>query len=143
MRLKFLFLSLPVLACVVTTGCDRAAKAPEPPPEPPRVAYSTLARERRVELANAMVTALLEFDDLYGSVTATVDESSGSLAIVVTAGDKARPEPIDRALGVALANFEFRAPGVRYVSTGDRTWKILLPDDMQVVADGKFDFKLP
>ena len=141
MRLKFLFLVVPVFVCVVTTGCDRAAKAPEPPSEPLRVAYSTLTRDRRMELANAMVAALMEFDDLYGTITATVDESAGALN--VTAGDKARPESINRALGVALANFEFRAPGVRYVSTGDRTWKVLLPDDMQVAAEGKFDFKLP
>lgn len=143
MRLTFLFLSIQVFVCVLTTGCDRAAKAPEPPSEPLRVAYSTLTRERRMELANAMIAALMEFDDLYGTITATVNESSGGMAIIVTAGDKARLEPVDQALGIALANFEFRAPGVRYVSTGDRTWKVLLPDDMQVAAEGKFDFKLP
>lgn len=141
MRLKILPLAVPVFACLLTTGCDQAAKAPEPPPEPLRVAYSTLSGERRTELANAMVAALMAFDDLYGRITVTVGESAGALN--VTAVDKARPESVGQALGIALANFEFRAPGVRYVSTGDRTWKVLLPDDMQVAAEGKFDFRLP
>ena len=143
MCLKFQLVAVLMFVCMMTTGCDRAAKAPEPPSEPPRVAYSTLPRERRMELANAMAAALMEFDDLYGCITATVDESSENLAVVVTAGAKTRRESVGQALGVALANFEFRAPGVRYVSTGDRTWKVILPDDMQVAAEGKFDFRLP
>lgn len=143
MRKPFLSLMTPVLVAAVMAGCEPAQKAPELPPDPPRVAFSTVTRERKVELAQAVAAALTDFDDLYGKITATVEESSEGVSVVVALGEKAKAEPVDRALGVALANFEFKAPGIRYVSTGDRTWKILLPDDMQVSAEGKFDFRLP
>lgn len=139
------FFLLFVISCALSpmTGCKPEAEAPRPPSPPPRVAYSTVARERKAEFAAAVAEALRDFDDLYGKVAVSVGDSPEGPVVTVAGTSRAKPEQLERSLGVALANFEFLAPGMRFVATGDSSWKILFPGDMQVAAEGKFDFILP
>lgn len=136
---------LPIIAAVlgVTVGCDSEIKAPEPPVEPPRVSFSSVAPERKTEFAEAVAAALRDFDDLYGQVTVSVEETSGGLAVIVNGKPGKKAAPLERALGVALANFEFQAPGMRFVATDECAWRILFPEGMQVAAEGKFNLNLP
>ena len=143
MAMRFQFLMILPCALALAAGCERRAKAPELPPAPPRVAYATVSQERKIEFCNAVAEALKDFDDLYGRISVSVKPSPEGPELTVSCGAKAKPDQIERALGVALANFEFQAPGIRFVATGDSTWRILLPNEMQIAAEGKFNLCLP
>lgn len=143
MKSRFGHLSGVLFALVGMIGCDSEVKAPEPSPPPPRVSYSSVAPARRSEFATAVAVALRDFDDLYGQVLVSVNETPGGPEVVVEGKEGKTPGPLERALGVALANFEFTAPGMRFVAVGDCSWKILFPADMQIPAEGTFNLALP
>lgn len=124
-------------------GCEENVVVPRPPVPPARIAYEALSKEGRVEFAKALSAVISDFDDLYGKVDVAVVETAEGADVTIVAKDSSKAPYIEKPLGILLANFVQRAPGMRFVATGDDSWKLVFPGTMQVAADGKFDFKLP
>lgn len=129
-------------AFALSGGCDSKTEVKPPAPEP-MVSYSTLSPERKSEFVQAATEALKAFDGLYGKITVTVEDSAEGPVVYVAGNGRAKQEQIERLLGVAVANFEFHAPGMRFMALGDSRWKLLFPATMQVAAAGKFNLMMP
>lgn len=142
MRREFPLLVL-LCAQILAPGCDQGEPAPKPPAPPPRVAYATVSPARKAEFARAAAEALKAFDDLYGKISVEIQNSPEGPVVTVKGSDRVKPEQIEKSLGVALANFEFQAPGIRFISVGGSSWKLLFPENMQIAAEGVFKFILP
>ncbi len=114
-----------------------------PAPAAPAPALSPV--ELRTSFAAALAAVLSEFEELDSPrVTVRVVEAGtpkATVEISVTGGFS--HEAAIEALGLAVANFALKYPGIRYASAGEDAWRLVIPEKLELPADGVFNVEIP
>ena len=95
---------------------------------------------RRREFAEAMVKALRNFEELYPQdiQITVVEPEKGKYTVEVRGADEHASARLQEAMGMAVANLALRYPGIRYVALEDGGWRIILPANISIPAEGDF-----
>ena len=145
------------IACIVVSAALATAGAAAAPgeagaaaaaPEKGAVCQSSAAKcgaERRRAFAEEMVKAMRNFDDLYPQEIRidVVEPEPGKATVEVKRDDAAATAALEGAMGIAVANFAIKYPGIRFLALEDGTWRVLIPDDVKLPQEGGFDLAFP
>ena len=127
---RFTALACMLAAIAVLQGCGDSGRA--------RVRLGDATPERKVEFARAVVRACAGYDGLDGTnvVFGVSTNASGFFATV--ACEKASRAALMGALSVAITNLSLEYPGLGFMMDDGGTWRILMPDDIQIPVSGGF-----
>lgn len=121
------------------------AAAPSGTQTPAPAAPALSPVELRTSFAAALAAVLSEFEELDSPrVTVRVVEAGtpkATVEISVTGGFS--HEAAIEALGLAVANFALKYPGIRYASAGEDAWRLVIPEKLELPADGAFKVEIP
>lgn len=100
---------------------------------------------RRREFAEAMVKAMRNFEDLYNpQIQITVVEPrKGEATVEVKGKDSEATARLESALGITIANFALKYPGIRFMALEDGTWRVLIPQNIKLPNEGDFGLDFP
>ena len=91
--------------------------------------------------AQAVVEKLKGFDDLGSSKVIIQIKDVDGMPLVTLHGNGVLPRAFEHAISVALTNMSFKYPGIGFMAIGDGGWKLLMPNDMRIPAEGDFGLK--
>lgn len=119
---------------VLAAGAAFAADTPAPA-EPPR----------RMEFAKAMAKAMKEFEDmcLPDIHVNVVEPEPGKPTVEIKGDDEDATSALESTVGLVMANFALKYPGLRFMALPDGTWRVLVPDDIKLPASGDFGLEIP
>lgn len=139
--MKILHLASAVLVAVLMAGCDSGDRVFDSE----CTAWSEASVTRRKEFAEAMVAAMRDFDDLYGSriIIEVIEISPGNPTVTVRARDKKLTGELERPVSVAVTNFSMKYPGICFMMDENESWRVICPDDMRIPVSGDFKLKFP
>ena len=117
-------------------GCEKSAPAVW------QVSLGEVEAARRDAFVEATATALRSFEEL-DVPSMKIDCAvgpDGKMTVFVTSETSANPDIPEKALALALTNVALKFPGVGFVATGDRAWRVLFPNEVRIPVSGPFDF---
>lgn len=103
------------------------------------------ASNRRREFAEAMVKAMRNFEDLYNPQIhiVVVEPKKGEATVELKCDDSVETANLETAVGIAVANFALKYPGIRFMALEDGTWRVLIPNDIKLPKEGDFGLNFP
>ena len=123
-----------LMAVALLAGCGKKD-------EPVLVGFGEAPSARRMEFAQAVVEKLKGFDELGSSKVIIEIKDVDGMPLVMLHGNGVLPRAFEHAISVALTNMSFKYPGIGFMAIGDGGWKLLMPNDMRIPAEGDFGLK--
>ena len=127
---RFAVLACALLAIVLLQGCGDSGRA--------LVRLGEAAPERRADFARAVARACAGYDGLDGTNVVFGVSTNASGCSVTVVCDKMSRTAFQSALSVAVTNLALEYPGLGFMMDDSGTWKILMPDDIQIPVSGGF-----
>lgn len=127
---------LAVLPLLLAAGCGQPTEGPATVP----LASADVSRQRA--FVQAVASALQSFERLDVPTVRIGADGPADGVPVVTVRDSSNLNPAycEKAISLAIANVCLAFPGIRFQADGERTWKVLIPDDVLIPSEGPFDF---
>ena len=129
-RLRFAILACILSAIALLQGCGDSGRA--------LVRLGEAAPERKAEFASAVARACAGYDGLDGTNVVFEVSTNAAGCSVTVACDKMSRASLMSALSVAITNLSLEYPGLGFMMDDSGTWRILMPDDIQIPESGGF-----
>lgn len=127
---RFLALACMLASIALLQGCGDPGRE--------LVRLGEAAPERRAEFASAVARACAGYDGLDGTnVVFGVSTNAAGCSVTVACDNMSRAA-LMRALSVAITNLSLEYPGLGFMMDDGGTWRVLMPDDVQIPVSGGF-----